>query len=188
MRSLSQYAFVYISTHAGPLPNNDAAVATGDTRHQPFATYLENYSLAEMKIASQGVTKYFDAVTGRFIHRYDGQFPEHTIVFLNACNALDMPLFWRYLKQSGVATLISWHHHVTVADSDRAAETLFAQFALRKTISEAVSTTTASGYGISVTGKKQGWLSFIGDGSGTLQAASGFEEPILASPHGAPAP
>src|SRR5947209_19460071 len=33
MQHLSRYSVIYIFTHSGPLPNNDAAVSTGDTRH-----------------------------------------------------------------------------------------------------------------------------------------------------------
>jgi hypothetical protein len=173
MRSLSRYAFVYISTHVGPLPSNDAAVATGDTRHQRFAPYLANYTLAEMRIVHGGVDRFFDAVTGLFIHRYDGAFPAHSIVFLNSCTALDMPLFWRYLQESGVATLISWHHHVTSGDADRAAEDIFSALVAGKSVSEAVLATTAAGAGTSLVKSKIGWLSFSGDGANTLQQATG---------------
>jgi hypothetical protein len=175
MLNLSQYAFVYFSTHAGPLPNNDAAISTGDTRHQPFAEYLDNYSLAEMKITSKGEMKYFDAVTGRFIHLYDGTFPAHTIIYVTACNALDMPVFWRYLHQSGVGTLIGWHHHVSIGEADQAAEAMFASFAKGRTVSQAIADATASGYGVSLLGKKKGWLSFSGNGAATLQQAAGID-------------
>lgn len=189
MRSLSRYAFIYISTHAGPLPNNDAAVATGDTRHHKFSSYLANYSLAEMRIASGGANRYFDAVTGRFIHRYDGVFPAHSIIFLNACNTLDMPLFWRYLRASGVGTLISWHHHVTSVDADRAAEAMLAALAAGKNISQALSATTAAGADTSVVKNKRGWLSFSGDGMNTLQQAPATQDPgPPASGRGLPSP
>jgi hypothetical protein len=177
MLTLSQYSFIYISTHAGPLPNNDAAISTADTRHQPFAQYLNNYSMAEMKITSQGTLKYFDAVTGRFIHKYDGPFPGHTIVFIASCNTLDMPLFWHYLQQSGVVTLIGWHHHVDIVESDHAAEAIFDAFSKGATVSQAVAYATAKGYGNAPYGKIKGWLSYEGDGSVTLQSASGVRVP-----------
>jgi hypothetical protein len=171
MRRLSLYSFIYISTHAGPLPNDDAAIATGDTRHQRYAAYLNNYTLAEMKIARGGILQFFNAVTGRFIHRYDGAFPAHSIVFLNTCNVLDMPRFWRYLHMSGVATLISWHYHVTSGDADRAAEEMFAALATGASVSQAIFATMASGAGTSLTRSKRGWLWFSGDGANTLQLA-----------------
>jgi hypothetical protein len=172
MRNLARYSFVYISTHAGPLPDNDAAIATGDTRQKPYAPYLVNYTLAQMRISRKGVKQLFDAVTGLFIRVYDGKFSKHTIIFLNTCNALDMPLFWKFLKKSGVGTLISWHHHVASGDADRAAESMFRALGDGYTVAQAVSITTSSGAGTSLVGKKIGWLSFSGEGSNSLYRAA----------------
>lgn len=179
MFNLSRYSFIYISTHVGPLPDNDAAIATGDTRHQPYASYLANYTLAEMKISHGGALKYFDAVTGLFIHRYVGTFSPHTIVFLNSCNALDMPLFWHYLQRSGVGTLISWHHHVTANDSDRAAEVMLGAMAKGQSVSQALATTKAAGAATSVIKNKTGTLNFMGDGSNKMWHGTVAFPPIL---------
>ena len=173
MRHLSNYSFVYIETHVGPLPNNDAAVATDDTRRGQFAAYFSNYYLAQMRIADSqtGIYQFYDAVTGRFIHRYDGAFPSHSIIFLGSCNALDMPLFWRYLRKSGVSTLISWHHHVAGADADRAAQYVLTALADGKSVGQAILAARVAGVGQSTVGNKVGWLSFSGDGMNTLLQA-----------------
>lgn len=173
MRHLSSYSVVYIETHVGPLPNNDAAVATADTRHHEFAAYFANYSLARMRIevGQTGSYQLYDAVTGRFIHRYDGAFLPHTIFILGSCNALDMPLFWHYLHESGVSTLISWHDHVAAADADRASQYVLTALADGKTVGQAVLAAQASGVGVSFVANKVGWLSFSGDGTDTLAKA-----------------
>lgn len=177
MRTLGQYSFVYISTHAGPLPDSDAAIATGDTRQKPYHPYFANYTLAQMRISRNGVKRLFDAVTGLFIRLYGGKFPKHTIVFLNTCTALDMPLFWKFLKTSGVGTLISWHHHVASGDADRAAESLFRALDDGYNVAQAVSITTSSGAGVSFVGNKIGSIAFAGDGKNSLYRAAGTKGP-----------
>lgn len=173
MRRLSDYSFVYIDTHVGPLPNDDASVATGDTRYHRYAGYFANYYLVQMLIADgqTGHSKNFDAVTGRFIHRYAGIFPPNSIVFVNSCNALDMPLFWHYLRMAGVSTLISWHHHVSSGDAEQASHDLLSALAQGETVNGALLATQMAGAGRSTVGKQPGWLSFSGDGSNTLLRA-----------------
>lgn len=171
MRHLSRYAFVYIYTHVGPLPNNDAAIATGDTQHHQFRREFANYTLVQMHIVTDGTYHYFDAITGLFVHRYDGAFPAHTIVFLNGCTALGMPRLWHYLHESGVSTLISWRHHVTTVDASVAARNVIIDMAEGKTVRQAIRATRMAGAGISVVNGKTGVMSFIGDGTNTLYQA-----------------
>jgi len=175
MKTLSRYAFIYVATHVGPLPNGDAALATADTRHMKYQKYLNNYSLAEMHILHNGAMRWFDAANGRFIHFYDGQFPAHTVVLTNACNTADMPLFWHYLKQAGVGTLIGWHHHIYSGDGDRTALTLLQSMLRGESMSQAVKDVIAAGESVSpVAGqKKPGTLDMMGDGTVTLQRITG---------------
>lgn len=170
MRHLADYSFVYMVTHAGPLPNNDAAIATGDTRHHLFAPYFKNNTLAQMHIIGEqpGVFKYFDAVTGRFIHRYDHHFAPHSIVFVDSCNALDMPRFWKYLHESGVATLISWHRHVDSGEAQQAGKYILTDLVAGETVGQAIRATQAIGLGTSTLSKRPGSLSFRGDGANVL--------------------
>lgn len=172
MKTLSHYAVVYIFTHAGPLPNEDAAVSTGDSRHQRYKRYFTNQTLAQMRIHSDYGYLYFDAITGRFLHLYGGKFSPHSVVFINACTALGMPLFWKYLKQAGVGTLISWEHHVSAYDADVAADDVLGDLAAGKTVAQAIKDTKALGGGRSVGGKKIGLLNFVGDGQNTFANAT----------------
>lgn len=167
MKQLGRYAVVYIYTHAGPLPNNDAAVSTGETRRKRYASYFANYSLVKMHIMSDKGYRYFNAVTGGFIRRYSGKFSPHSLIFLNACTALGMPKFWRNLKAAGVGTLISWRYHVSTVDADRSAHEFFSAFAQGQTVDQAMRTVAAKGAATSVFKDKIGRFEFIGQGKTT---------------------
>ncbi|HZU14035.1 MAG TPA: hypothetical protein VFB58_14430 [Chloroflexota bacterium] len=172
MMTLSHYAVIYVFTHSGPLPNNDAAVATGDTRHAMYKKYFRTQSLVEMHIMSDHGFRYFDAVTGRFIDRYTGKFSPHSIVFLNACTALGMTQFWVDLKKAGVGTLISWRHHVNNTDADVGAHEVLAALARGESVSQAIRQAFELGAGISVVKGKLGTLAYTGDGGNTFARAT----------------
>jgi hypothetical protein len=94
-------------------------------------------------------------------------------VFLNACTALGMPLFWKYLKQSGVGTLISWHDHVNTVDADLAAHDMFAALVAGQTVAQAVHATLRQGAGTSTVKGKLGRIAFSGDGQNSLPSIQG---------------
>jgi hypothetical protein len=82
-----------------------------------------------------------------------------------------MPLFWTYLKESGVGTLISWEHHVNTADADLAAHDMFAALVQGGTVTGAMHATQALGAGTSTVKGKIGLLAFSGDGKNTFHQA-----------------
>ena len=178
MKHLNKYKIVYLFTHAGPLPNKDAAVSTGDTRRTRYKTYFKNYSLVQMHIMSaKGRMQNFDAITGRFLLKYSPRFQSHSLVFLNSCTALEMQRFVKDLKSMGLSTFVSWAHHVTTVDADNAGIAFFKALSEGKTVDQAMHVLKAEGIGLSYASTKIGTIGYRGSGKTTMKQMGAVKLP-----------
>ena len=193
MLSLPSYAVVYMHTHSGVTQSGMGVVATGEVAGGDPAVqpYLADGSVMIVGVAGSGAQYY--GITSRFISAHEGPFRRSSIIFINGCALLQTTDFWSALSAMGAGVMVSWDNDSTNSDNYLAGAAFFNVMQNGTTVSGAIQTLKAGGYGISHYNGQTATLGFVGDGSITLNqaAASGSPAPTLvptASPTYTPIP
>jgi hypothetical protein len=174
MQSLPNYSVVYMETHSGLLDGGDALVVTGESDPSPYAAFYQDRSLQQALVAGDTSGTLYNAITGKFVSLHMGQFPNHSLVFLNGCSVLSAPGFWHDLQSKNVATMVSWDHEVYNTVDELSANFLINDLAQGDTVAGSIQAAIAAGLGTSTVYSVVAHLGFEGDGSTTLpQALSG---------------
>jgi len=186
MLSLANYNVVYLHTHSGVSPNGHGVVATGELANGDPAVsqYLADGTVVVVGVA--GSTQMYYAITSGFITAHVGQFRHNSLLFINGCSLLSTPDFGQALLARGAGVLISWDQLGTSQDDFLSAAAFFNVMSQGMTVSAAIASLRAAGYGISHYQGATATLGLQGDGAITLAAAA--QAPLPASPSATPTP
>ncbi len=181
MLSLANYNVVYMHTHSGVLPNGHGVVATGELANGDPAVspYLADGTVVVVGVA--GSTDMYYAITSGFIAAHVGQFRHNSLLFINGCSLLSTPDFGQALLARGAGVLVSWDQLGTSQDDFLSAAALFNVMSQGKTVSDAISSLRAAGYGISHYQGATATLGLQGDGAITLATAAQAPTPTAPS-------
>jgi len=184
MLSLANYNVVYMHTHSGVLPNGHGVVATGELANGDPAVspYLADGTVVVVGVA--GSTDMYYAITSGFIAAHAGQFRHDSLLFINGCSLLSTPDFGQALLARGAGVLVSWDQLGTSQDDFLSAAAFFNVMSQGKTVSDAIASLRAAGYGISHYQGATATLGLQGDGAITLTAAA--QGPLPTAPSATP--
>jgi len=184
MLSLANYNVVYMHTHSGVLPNGHGVVATGELANGDPAVspYLADGTVVVVGVA--GSTDMYYAITSGFIAAHAGQFRHDSLLFINGCSLLSTPDFGQALLARGAGVLVSWDQLGTSQDDFLSAAAFFNVMSQGKSVSDAIASLRAAGYGISHYQGATATLGFQGDGAITLAAAA--QGPLPTAPSATP--
>jgi hypothetical protein len=169
---LSHFNVVYMHTHSGVSAGGDGVVASGEPANgdPAVAPFLQDGSVITVGVA--GTSQLYYGITSKFISAHEGTFPAKSLLFLNGCALLRATTFWQALQARGAATLISWDQNAAAKDDFLSAAAFFNVMGGGQTVSAAISTLRASGYGASSDNGVPATLGYVGDGSITLHTAA----------------
>ncbi len=177
LTTLSQYNVAYMQTHAGVVTGGEGIVASGvkegtDPNVGPLIR-----SGTVILIGVSGTSQKYYGITSSFITQYEGQFPAHSLVFLNGCNLLSAPRFWNALSAKGAGVLVSWDREATSTDNFIAGATFFKYMDNPgTTVVSAIGAVHAAGFGTSLVEGAVANLGSTGDGTVTLGNAAAAPE------------
>jgi hypothetical protein len=193
MSQLPSYAVVYMHTHSGVTQSGMGVVATGELASGDPAVqpYLADGSVMIVGVAGSGAQYY--GITSRFISAHETPFRSDSIIFINGCALLQTTDFWSALGAKGAGVMVSWDNDSTNSDNYLAGAAFFNVMQNGASVSGAIQTLKAGGYGISHYNGQTATLGYVGNGSITLSraAASGSPAPTplpTASPIYTPSP
>ncbi len=170
--TLSRFNVVYMHTHSGVSAAGDGIVASGEPVNgdPAVAPYLSDGSVIAVGVA--GSPQQYYGITGAFITRHEGNFPAGSLLFLNGCALLRSTTFWQALHSRGAAALVSWDQNGAAKDDYLSAAAFFNVMGTGQSVSAAISTLRAAGYGTSSDSGIPATLGYVGDGSVTLQSSA----------------
>lgn len=184
MLLLANYNVVYLHTHSGVSPNGHGVVATGELANgdPAVAQYLADGTVVVVGVA--GSTQMYYAITSGFITAHAGQFRHNSLLFINGCSLLSTPDFGQALLARGAGVLVSWDQLGTSQDDFLSAAAFFNVMSQGMTVSAAIASLRAAGYGISHYQGATATLGSQGDGAITLAAAA--QGPLPTGPSATP--
>jgi len=177
LTTLSQYNVAYMQTHAGVVTGGEGIVASGELEGTDpnVGPLIRNGTV--ILIGVSGSSQKYYGITSSFITRYEGQFPAHSLVFLNGCNLLSSPRFWNALSAKGAGVLVSWDREATSTDNFIAGATFFKYMDNPgTTVTSAIAAVRAAGFGTSLVEGAVANLGSTGDGTVTLGNAAAAPE------------
>ncbi len=178
LTTLSQYNVAYMQTHAGVVTGGEGIVASGElvgTADPNVAPLIRNGTV--IPIGVSGTSQKYYGITSSFITQYEGQFPAHSLEFLNGCNLLSAPRFWNALAGKGVGVLVSWDREATSTDNFIAGAEFFKYMDNSgTTVASAIAAVRAEGFGTSLVEGTVANLGSTGDGTITLGNAAAAPE------------
>jgi hypothetical protein len=177
MATLSRFNVVYMHTHSGVSAAGDGIVASGEPANgdPSVMPYLNDGSVITVGVA--GSSQQYYGVTSAFITRHEGTFLGGSLLFLNGCALLRSTTFWQALRGRGVAALVSWDQNAAAKDDYLSAAAFFNVMGTGQSVSAAISTLHAAGYGTSSDNGVPATLGYLGDGSVTLSSAAAAGSP-----------
>lgn len=176
MVDLSRYDVVYDITHSGVSQYGDVDIATGqpvDPRNVDPALmpFIQAGSL--MVTGVSGTTTDYYGIRSAWIQQeLDGQFPAHSLLYLDGCSALRATLLWQALQQRGVSTFVSWDNLAVTGDDGPSADAFFGGLTGGSTVDASLAALLAKGLGVSWWAGTQAHLGYLGDGTLTLDGRS----------------
>lgn len=187
METLSNYSVIYMETHSDPLAGGgDAVVTTGEVDDGTNSGLFSDGSLRQVSVAGDP-NHIYDAITGTFISKHLGTFPNSSIMFVNGCGVRSAPLFWKALQSQNVAAFIGWDSDVPSSINVEAGNFVMTQLVSSSTVADSVATAIQEGLGIGISANGAARLGFLGDGFDTLAAArTGATPPSMPPPTTAP--
>jgi len=177
LTTLAQYNVTYMQTHAGVVTGGEGIVASGEpVNGDPnVAPLVRNGSV--IPIGVSGSSQRYYGITSSFITNYEGQFPAHSLEFLNGCNLLSAPRFWAALQAKGAGVLVSWDREATSTDNFIAGVKFFQYMDNPGTsVASAIAAVRAAGFGTSQVEGTTANLGYLGDGTITLGNAAAAPE------------
>ncbi|HEX6506986.1 MAG TPA: hypothetical protein VF221_05070 [Chloroflexota bacterium] len=183
MAGLSRYNVVYMHTHSGVSSGGDGVLATGELADgdPTVAPLIQDGSVITVGVA--GTSQQYYGITSHFISAHLAKFPADSLLFLNGCALLRASTFWGALQTRGVAAMVSWDQNAAAKDDYLSAAAFFNVMGSGQSVSGAISTLRAAGYGASSDNGVPATLGYVGDGSITLQrAGSGLTTPPTSTP------
>jgi len=177
LTTLSQYNVAYMQTHAGVVTGGEGIVASGELvgTDPNVAPLIRNGTVIPISVS--GSSQRYYGITSSFITQYEGQFPAHSLVFLNGCNLLSAPRFWNALAGKGSGVLVTWDREATSTDNFIAGAQFFKYMDNPgTTVASAIAAVHAAGFGTSLVDGAVANLGSIGDGTITLGNAAAAPE------------
>lgn len=176
MVDLSRYDVVYDVTHSGVNQYGDADIATGqpvdpnnvDPALMPF---IRAGSLMVTGVSGTS-TEYYGIRAAWIQQELAGQFPPHSLLFLNGCSTLRASLLWQALQGRGLATFVSWDNLAVTGDDAPNADAFFQGLTSGQTVDQSMSALRARGLGISAWAGVPAYLGYVGDGTLRLDGHS----------------
>jgi hypothetical protein len=184
MVDLSRYDLVYDVTHSGVNQYGDVDIATGqpvDPRNvdPDLMPFIKAGSL--MVTGVSGTTTDYYGIRAAWIHdELAGQFPPHSLFFLNGCSTLRGSLLWQNLQQRGLSTFVSWDNLAVTGDDAPNADAFFGGLIAGQTVDQSMSALRGRGLGVSAWAGVPAYLGYLGDGTLTLDGRSSL--PPTATP------
>jgi len=172
LTKLSQYNVAYMQTHAGVAAGGEGIVASGEVvgTDPNVGPLIRNGTV--IPIGVSGSSQRYYGITSSFITQYEGQFPAHSLVFLNGCNVLSSPRFWNALAAKNAGVLVSWDREATSTDNFIAGAKFFQYMDNPGTsVASAIAAVHAAGFGTSLVEGTVANLGYTGDGTITLANA-----------------
>jgi len=181
MLTLANYNVVYLHTHSGVSPTGHGVVATGELANGDPAVsqFLADGTVVVVGVA--GSTQMYYAITSGFITAHEGQFRHNSLLFINGCSLLSTPDFGQSLLARGAGVLVSWDQLGTSQDDFLSAAAFFNVMSQGTTVSAAIASLRAAGYGISHYQGDTATLGLQGDGAITLATAAQAPLPTTSS-------
>jgi len=173
LTTLSQYNVAYMQTHAGVVAGGEGIVASGELEGTDpnVGPLIRNGTV--ILIGVSGSSQKYYGITSSFITQYEGQFPAHSLLFLNGCNLLSSPRFWNALSAKGAGVLVSWDREATSTDNFIAGAQFFNYMHdPGTTVDSAIGAVHAAGFGTSLVEGTVANLGYTGDGTITLGNAA----------------
>lgn len=190
MATLANYNIVYMLTHSGVNQWGEGVVATGELANTDptIDPMIKEFSVLVVGVV--GSSQLYYGIMSRFIQYHVGEFPAHSLMFINGCSMLGASLFWKALASKGMGAMVSWDHDALATDDVPASADFFAAMYGGKDVADAVAAVRADGHGVSrPSGGPVANFGFLGDGTITLQAAAGpTPTPTLVPPTATPVP
>jgi len=177
LTTLSQYNVAYMQTHAGVVTGGEGIVASGvkEGTDPNVAPLIRNGTV--ILIGVSGTTQKYYGITSSFVTQYEGQFPAHSLVFLNGCNLLSAPRFWNALAGKGAGVLVSWDREATSTSNFIAGAQFFKYMDnAGTTVDSAIGAVHAAGFGTSLVDGTVANFGSTGDGTITLGNAAAAPE------------
>lgn len=174
MATLASYNVVYILTHSGVNQWGEGVVATGELANTDptIDPMIKEFSVLVVGVV--GTNQLYYGIMSRFIQYHVGEFPAHSMMFINGCSMLGASLFWKALANKGIGAMVSWDHDALAADDVPAAADFFAAMYGGKNIADAAAAVRANGHGVSQpAGEPVANFGYLGDGTITLKTAAG---------------
>lgn len=188
MSTLANYNVVYMLTHSGVNQWGEGVVATGELANTDptIDPLIKEFSVLVVGVV--GSNQLYYGIMSRFIQYHVGEFPAHSMMFINGCSMLGASLFWKSLASKGMGALVSWDHDALAVDDVPAASDFFASMYGGRDIADAVAAVRADGHGVSrPAGEPVANFGYVGDGTITLKTAAGptpiaTSAPVSATP------
>jgi hypothetical protein len=189
LATLSRFNVVYMHTHSGVSSGGDGVLASGELANgdPAVAPYIQDGSVITVGVS--GSSQQYYGITSKFISAHEGTFPANALLFLNGCALLRATTFWQALHARGAGAMVSWDQNAASKDDYLSAAAFFNVMGTGSSVSGALSTVRASGYGSSSDNGVPATLGYVGDGSITLHtAAAGGSRNQAPPPTGTPVP
>lgn len=177
LTTLSQYNVAYMQTHAGVVTGGEGIAASGELEGTDpnVGPLIRNGTV--ILIGVSGSSQKYYGITSSFVTEYEGQFPAHSLLFLNGCNLLSSPRFWNALAAKGAGVLVSWDREATSTDNFIAGAEFFNYMDNPGTsVASAIEAVHAAGFGVSLVEGTVANLGYTGDGTITLGNAAAAPE------------
>lgn len=182
MKTLSQYAVVYMETHSNLL-GDDVVVATGETDTAPYSDLYADHSLTQV-CTDERCSALYNAFRSKFIADHLTDFPPGSMMFVNGCNVLHLGPFPDALFGRHMATLIGWDATVWSPYAAPAADFVYGRLARGDTVAAAYAAAKSQGVadGVAEDGGPA-HLGYLGSGDDTLaDALNGVAPPPPVDP------
>ncbi len=173
METLANYNVVYMVTHSGVNQWGEGVVSTGEVANNDpsIESMVKEFSVLIVGVA--GSDQLYYGIMSRFVQYHVGQFPSHSIMFINGCSMLSASLFWKALANKGVGAMISWDHDALAMDDVSTADDFFSAMYRGKDIADAATAVRADGLGVSrPENQPVANFGYLGDGTITLATAA----------------
>lgn len=175
MSTLANYNVVYILTHSGVNQWGEGVVATGELANTDPAMDPLIKEFSVLVVGVVGTKQLYYGIMSRYIQYHVGRFPAHSLMFINGCSMLSASLFWKALASKGMGAMVSWDHDGLAVDDVPAGDDFFGAMYRGRDVTDALAAVRADGHGTSQpAGGPIAHIGYLGDGSITLQSASGL--------------
>jgi hypothetical protein len=182
LTSLPSYAVVYMHTHSGVTQSGAGVVATGELAGGDPAVQPLLADGSVMVVGVAGSSAQYYGITSRFVSRHLTAFRSNSLIFINGCALLQTTDFWSALSAQGAGVLVSWDNDSTNSDNYLTGAAFFNVMQNGSSVSSAMQTLKANGYGVSHYNGQTATLGFVGNGSLTLAAAAAGSAPPTPRP------